>query len=81
MTTYIQERGDISESPSTHRPVMDRQAGGQLSSSPPRPTTRVSAWKATGHDVILSDQVKSFDWQMRTAELWRKLPPAICQDS
>lgn len=30
--------------------------------------------------VILSDQVKSFDWQMRKAELWCRLPPAICHE-
>jgi hypothetical protein len=30
--------------------------------------------------VILSDQVKSFDWQMRKAELWCRLPPAVCHE-
>ena len=30
--------------------------------------------------VILSDQVKSFDWRARKAELWCKLPPAIYQE-
>jgi mRNA interferase MazF len=30
--------------------------------------------------VILSDQVKSFDWRARQAELWCKLPPGIYQE-
>ncbi|HEY0557994.1 MAG TPA: type II toxin-antitoxin system PemK/MazF family toxin [Thermoanaerobaculia bacterium] len=30
--------------------------------------------------VILSDQVKSFDWRTRKAELWCRLPLATCQE-